>query len=284
MANFAAHIDEGIVFTVLAVWWMFNIFKNYIQRLDDKLPYRSYCSYYSMIKGRRLPLELILKITFPLIGLLAEVFSDGHVFMVVHKDGHIGRIGNLHHISIFALFVMHGISDLLEYAKLPVVKGIKYFTFIMAFLWYGVAFFLHSFLFIDSPVEVAIHRLPILLMLGAGIACLFEYAFRDKVLPQVIRTFFVFCLGVWVIFSSFVLFLPTPFPGFRQNPAWDRKDEQNAHFLEAMFGFFLTINIGIMLALYFVMVAFHKYGRQCTRKKSHVDWKYTPLQTADTNE
>ncbi|XP_053396968.1 uncharacterized protein LOC123523409 [Mercenaria mercenaria] len=264
--NFAAHIDEGIVLVVLALWWMYNIYKNYIQSLHENLPYRSHCSYYFMFKGRRLPLELMLKILFPVAG----------------KNGNYQHIDKLVHISIFALFILHGVSDSLEYSKLPSIKGMKYFTFATAFIWYGVGFYFHSMPDIGRPpLENILHRFLIPLLLISGLAMLFEYGFRNNILPQIVRCFSVLCAGEWIILTSFLLFLPTPFPGSRRNPAWNEYEISNVRFMEVAIAFLLAANITFMIVSYTMMALYLKYAREWCQKRDRIKYTYAPLTDFD---
>jgi hypothetical protein len=66
-------------------------------------------------------------------GLVTDLFNEHWTF--VDKENHFIHIVGLQHIVIHSLFVLHGISDLMEYYKLPAIKGMKYFTFSMALFW-----------------------------------------------------------------------------------------------------------------------------------------------------
>ena len=75
--------------------------------------------------------EYVFHFLFP--GLVTDLFNEHWTF--VDGEGHFIHIVGLQHIVIHALFVLHGISDLLEYYKMPIVKGMKYFTACLAFFW-----------------------------------------------------------------------------------------------------------------------------------------------------
>ncbi|XP_053400428.1 transmembrane protein 45A-like [Mercenaria mercenaria] len=282
MGNFGAHIDEGITFFLLALWWMYNIYKNYIQSVEEKRPYRSYCSYYVMLKGRRLPAETIMKIIFPIGGLLTEVLSTDSF---LEKNGNFRNIGKFHHISIFALFILHGVSDFLETHRFSAIKGMKYFTFSVAFIWYGVAFYFHCMPDLGKPaLENTMHRLLVPFLIITGMAVMFEFGFRNSIIPQIVRCYLVLCAGEWIILTSFVLFLPTPFPGRRRNPAWDQDEISNVRFMEAAVGFMLVANIAFMIISYTLMALYMKYARVCFKNRETLKYRYTPLENLEKGE
>ncbi|XP_053392681.1 transmembrane protein 45A-like [Mercenaria mercenaria] len=275
MGNFAAHVDEGIVFVVLALWWMYNIYKNYIQSLEGKRPYQSHVSYYTMLKGRRLPLELVLKNMFPIAGLLIEVLSSDSF---VDKNGNFRNIGKFYHISIYALFILHGVTDFLQYNRFQSIKGMKYFTLSLAFFWYGVAFYLHSKPEMGyPPLDNTLHRFLSPPLLISGVSAMFEYGFRTSIVPHIVRCFCVLCAGEWIILTSFVLYLPTPFPGRRRNPLWDQDEISNVHFMEAAFGFMLVANTALMIISYTLMALYMKYASGFSKKREMLKYSYTPL-------
>lgn len=72
-------------------------------------------------------------------GLATDLFNEQWSF--IDDEGNFKHIVGLQHIIIHTLFVIHGVSDLMEYYKLPVVKGMKYFTAAVAFFWYVCSFF-----------------------------------------------------------------------------------------------------------------------------------------------
>ncbi|XP_045187926.2 uncharacterized protein LOC123545675 isoform X2 [Mercenaria mercenaria] len=215
-------------------------------------------------------------------GLLAEVLSTDSF---VDKNGNFRNIGKFHHISIFALFILHGVSDFLEYSKFPAVKGMKYVTGAIAFLWYGVAFYFHSMPDMGNPpLENIMHRLLVPLLLITGISIMFEFGFRNSIIPQIVRCYCVLCAGEWIIITSFVLFLPTPFPGHRRNPAWDQNEISNVRFMEAAVGFMLVANIAFMIISYTLMVLYMKYARVCSKNRETLIYRYVPLENLEKDE
>ncbi|XP_060554840.1 transmembrane protein 45B-like [Ruditapes philippinarum] len=274
MGSFAGHIDEGIAFIILALWWMVNIFRESLKTNHQPELYHSQISYTIRIKGKVVPLEIFLKILFPLGGFAAEII-DAKTF--VNEDGNFSNLSDLQHTTIYMLFVIHGITDLLAHYRLPQIKNANYFTMIVSFLWYGTAFYFHSEPGMGKPpLENMIHRLPIPFTLLTSCAVLIEMNQRNAVLPQLLRCFCVLTLGTWFTYSSFVLFLPYPFPGSHHNPAWDQDDERNVHFIVAAFGIHLIVNLTFMMTSYIVMVVYRKLfvnSRDLTDENSMCKYK-----------
>ncbi|XP_060594137.1 transmembrane protein 45B-like [Ruditapes philippinarum] len=285
MGDFAAHVFEGALFLCISLWWIFHVFRQYIQTTQSGKQYKSYLSYHVTIKGKQIPFESLFFKTFcPFIGLVTDLFNEHWTF--VDKENHFIHIVGLQHIVIHSLFVLHGISDLMEYYKLPAIKGMKYFTFSMALFWFSLEFYFHSDPNMHKPpLENELHRLGIPLTALAGLAVLVECYHRDLILPQILRCLCTLTLGTWYIYLANVLFLPTPFPGRLHNPAWDQHDERNVHFIVAAFGLHLIFNMMFMMTSFVVMSVCYKVpclerllGGQ--RKNYH----YSSLQNFDNTE
>lgn len=54
----------------------------------------------------------------------------------VNEENRFVGIGRLQHMSIFLLFILHGIVDFLKYKKLLVLEGLEYFTLAVTFAWW----------------------------------------------------------------------------------------------------------------------------------------------------
>jgi hypothetical protein len=88
-------------------------------------------------------------------------------------------------------------------------------------------------------------------------------------MATVTRIYCTMMLGTWFFHASFILYLPTPFPGIinqsinhfyilrhtgnRANPKWDHHSDSNTHFLVALFGYYAIFNL-VVLTLGYVIV------------------------------
>ena len=75
--------------------------------------------------------KFIKVITFA--GFLGEVFDDGAYF--IDSDGNFRKLVYLQHMSIYGAFIVHGLIDLAEFYKFPVIKGSNYMSMCLAFFW-----------------------------------------------------------------------------------------------------------------------------------------------------
>ncbi|XP_045179455.2 transmembrane protein 45B-like [Mercenaria mercenaria] len=260
MGDFAAHTFEGVLFLCVGLWWTFHIFRRYLQTTQTGEQYRSYLSYHVTIKGRHVPFETLFFKTFcPFVGLVTDLLNERFTF--INEEGHFIHIVGLQHIVIHTLFVLHGVSDLMEYYKLPTIKGMKYFTFCLSFFWFSLEFFFHSDPNMHKPpLENELHRLGIPLTALVGLAVLAEFYQREQILPQLLRCLCALTLGTWYIYMAHVLFLPTPFPGRLLNPDWDQNDETNVHFIIAAFGLHLIFNLMFMMISFVTMSVCSKFN------------------------
>ncbi|KAL4217312.1 Transmembrane protein 45B [Mactra antiquata] len=282
MGSFAGHIDEGIIFIVLAVWWFWNIWKRHTKTSDRKTEYTSYLSYTTTVRGRSVPLEAILKVLFPFGAIWAEVFSAESF---INEEGQFSYLSNMQHMTVYMLFLLHGILEIIRFYRPNQFEGMSYLAVCLGFLWYGTTFYYHSMPNMGKEeLENIIHRLPIPVIMVCGLCLIFECIWRHSVYPQLIRTYCVLTVGTWFTYTSFVLFLPYPFPGPHHNPAWDQSDERNVHFMVVAFGIHLNINLIFVLLSTVVLTVFKRMFYACADGNGNndiMDVKYSLLDTSD---
>ena len=97
--------------------------------------------------------------------------------------------------------------------KLPVPPGWDYATGSMAMAWYGITFRYHVLMHVTDGVEYVVHVLPTYIMFLLSLATLLEWRCPHVFMATVTRIYCMFFLGTWFIHCSFVLYIPTPFPG-----------------------------------------------------------------------
>ena len=67
------------------------------------------------------------------VGFLGEVFHGGP--SIYDSEGNFQKLVNLQHMPIYGAFVLHGLIDLAEFYRLPVIKGMNYMSAALAFFW-----------------------------------------------------------------------------------------------------------------------------------------------------
>ena len=72
---------------------------------------------------------------FIILGIVGEI-ADNHGFKFVGDDGRFRELNHVQHVSIYLMFVLHGVVDLCLHFGVPLPKVSKYLTAIAGFLWY----------------------------------------------------------------------------------------------------------------------------------------------------
>ncbi|XP_046581795.1 transmembrane protein 45B-like [Haliotis rubra] len=284
MGSFAGHIDEGIFFIILATWWMFNVYVDFIFRQDKGKEFIPRFSY-QLPGKRRVPVEICFKIAFPVVGFLAELIDSGAKFL--DDEGNFMNLIYMQHVTIYGMFIIHGITDLLMYYDFPLPAGTHYLTVAIAFFWYGIGFYFHAHMHGKEPLEEIVHVLPVPVMLATGLTVLCEMMWKKGVATALVRTYFVLTLGTWFSHVAFILYDHTKFPG--SDPSnYDRHDHRNVAFAAAAFGMHLCFNLIFMVVSYVVTyyVVRGMYGVRVTNSycSEEVDQRYKKVQSDHSDD
>lgn len=240
MGSWVGHIDEAIFFLMLGIWWMINTFPRYIRCRWEKAEYTTQVSY--PLPGKRhIPLEAILKTLFPLAGFVGEVFSQGP--QLIDDEGNFRKLAQMQHMSIYGIFIAHGIIDILMSYGIPLPKNFDFMSAVAAFAWYGLSFSFHAHMHDKDPVETMIHVLPVYVMYVCAVAGTLEIFLPHHFAPSLVRIYCLLMLGSWFFHAAFILYKPLPLPGSDMNPAWDMNDDRNVHFIVALFGYHLIMHL-----------------------------------------
>ena len=74
---------------------------------------------------------------------MAEVI-DGR-FMFHDKDGNFMGLNHMQHMSIYAIFIVHGVIDLLQRLEMPwIPPNMDFLSAGVAFFWYALSFYYHG--------------------------------------------------------------------------------------------------------------------------------------------
>lgn len=228
------------------------MYTQYMRSRWNKTEYTTRLSYPLPCK-RYVPLEAILKTAFPIAGFFGEVFTNG--VALIDEDGNFRKLKNMQHMSIYGMFIVHGVIDILMSYKVPLPKGMDYFSAMFAFGWYGLSFTFHAHMHGKEMMETTIHILPVYIIAALVVAGTAELFMSHSFIIAMIRTYCVMVLGTWFTHIAFILYIPYPWPGARPNPKYDQTDERNNHFVVAAFGFHLILNMVIMTVAYLVVYA-----------------------------
>ena len=67
------------------------------------------------------------------VALVGEICSEGPSF--TDADGNFRKPAQMQHMSIYGMFIAHGLIDILLSHGVPLPKGLDFLSAIAAFLW-----------------------------------------------------------------------------------------------------------------------------------------------------
>ena len=184
----------------------------------------------------RIPVEPLLKILFPSLGLLVEVFFDYvwdsngkhlvfKVYSVWGDDGELNGISKLHHITMYSAFILSGIMDVLTLCvKLPRQTSILFFS--LAFTIEGLLFYLHTFG--REALNMEVHSLLTYAIFAGAIFSLLRLFVTTNLVVNLGLGSSVLLQGTWFVHAGVLLF-------GNVLPPHDEKTNEDAYHEEVMF-------------------------------------------------
>lgn len=67
-------------------------------------------------------------------GLLGEVFNCG--LALLDEQGNFRKLAQMHHMTLYIIFMIHGFTDLLSYSGAVLPRGIAYLSAAVSFIWF----------------------------------------------------------------------------------------------------------------------------------------------------
>ncbi|KAK0068855.1 transmembrane protein 45B, partial [Biomphalaria pfeifferi] len=101
--------------------------KEFIPRLSYPLP------------GTKMPVEIVFKLAVSGVGFLATIFYDG--LSLVDESGNYRKMAVVLSMSIYGIFMVHSLLELLLWYGVPLIKNSDYITGALGFMWYSLATF-----------------------------------------------------------------------------------------------------------------------------------------------
>ncbi|XP_037526043.1 transmembrane protein 45B-like [Rhipicephalus sanguineus] len=184
MGTFVGHILPGSFTFLFGTWWTFAVWRNYVRSRKKKQRYVCRCSYAVPCLPRKLSVEGIVKI----IGSCACILME--------------------YLSIFVLFLLNGVGDVMYNAGFPLPPHTDYATLLLTIASEGLL--LHFHLHGRSHLDVVIHTLLVYTVV-ALVACLLAEMCRPRsVLASLGRAYFALLHGTWLCQIGFILYSPLP--------------------------------------------------------------------------
>ena len=166
----------------------------------------------------RVPIEPIIKIVLPFIGILAETFLQvvkdhngnphiiGRIYHIYQSSGYLSQLDKLQHITMYSAFLVSGIVDILTiFIKFPHQTSALFLA--LAFLTEGILFYFHAGG--RDSVNIQIHFIVTLVI---GVCVLFAFLrtmYATNLFINLGLGFSIFLQGSWFIQAAYFLYPPS---------------------------------------------------------------------------
>lgn len=230
----------------------------------------------------RIPLEPIFKILFPALGIIAELFFDmvkypnesgvhlvAKVYHIKNEDGTFNGMGKLHHITMYAAFLLSGLVDVLTiFVKFPRVTSSLFLS--IAFWTEGILFYFHTHG--RDAVNVQIHLLLTIVIFACVFFSLMRVFFATNFVINLGLACTIVLQGTWFIHAGYLLFPPgghgiislNAVAEARSDDDHSKQDEIQEHnsemYVSAVFTWHVMCLAAAMLILYVLMMCAIRSG------------------------
>lgn len=209
---FLGHIVPGAFFILWGTWWLVATFHFYIQAAAARRGFASR-AWYPVFFGpgwlRRVPLEPLIKIILPFIGINGELWLGHESWRTLNApDGRfvVDNINDWQHSAMYASFMAAGAVDLLgHYAGAPPGTDRAFLG-----LAYLSQFLLLVFHLKGPPIEIMVHLILALQVAATVVAIGVEAAAPGSVVVASLRPALTVLQGVWWVQTAYILYVSDP--------------------------------------------------------------------------
>ena len=281
MGSLVGRVAPGIVFMFYGGYWIFMSFWLYLTT-SLKLNSRETGKYADVtIKSKsyipvagcsKVPIEPILKIIVPTLGILMEDFFTntaktpgtnhivfGRPWSVYNEAGRFNVLVKLQHMTMHSCFIVSGIIDLLSICiKYP--KHTSQLFLSLALLVESTVFYFHT----DGrdSLDTLIHQLLTIAIVIGFVSAALRMVCATNLLVNATLGLSLTLQGTWLIEAGVVLYGQTK---------WEREDHNNNMFIVACFIWHMMIIAVGMLVFYTLMMIGLKYHKL---KRSGREWGF----------
>lgn len=325
MGSLAGHVLPGSIFLVFGLWWAFISMWTHLKigsgtqkhprtkpnkestkpavvsffeyKRDHGLSRKSWLPQPFCV---RVPLEPILKLLIPFVGIIAEAFMDvvnvnGHpkiewkLYKLYDENGNLNDLGKPHHITMYSAFLLSGIIDLLSLViKFPRHTGQLFAS--MAFWIEGILFYFHTEC--RTKLDVQVHFILTIVIFGCAIVAMLRMIQATNLLINIAFSFGVILQGTWFIQIGHTLYPPS-------GKKWDEGSNpcqsnsisvtsNGPHNVSMLISAFLTwhiVGIALFLLLLWVVLRLVVKSKVCFRlTRKARGQKLHPRNWVDTEE
>lgn len=240
MGSLFGHALPGSFFIIFAVWWMANMFWDYFNSRRRNTKFTSTAIYRCRCCCGRLkqwPTEAYVKLFFVSIGTLVEG-SVGIKDYINNADYQ----NNLQHTTMFVLFGINAVIDILLHYNAPVPPYSDYVSMAIAVASEGLLFKFH--LHGRKDLDILVHTLLVYSLFASTTTVFMEMKYRHNIMVSLGRPFFTLVQGTWFWQAGWILYPPFPW-SFH----WDEEDHGQMMIATTIFIWHLAIDFMIMLGI-----------------------------------
>ncbi|GAB4813862.1 hypothetical protein N2152v2_000908 [Parachlorella kessleri] len=240
---FLGHVVPGTFFIVWGTWWMVAGFQFYLVSLANKQSFKSRSWYrwpWAPRVIQQLPLEPIVKVVLPSLGILGELWAGHESYRQLLADNGTFQVDNLNdwqHSTMYLAFVTSGVVDLLGHFTQRLPAGTEHGFLSLAFV---VQLLLLVFHLKGPGIEIMVHLILALQarhrVAGIVVATFAEVAHPQSILMASVRPYLTILQGVWWIQTAYIMYV--------SDPKWDP---------DSMAG---TMMAPVVLAVHMLWIAF----------------------------
>ncbi|XP_020913722.1 transmembrane protein 45B-like [Exaiptasia diaphana] len=255
MGSFIGHAVPGIMFFLASIWWLIGALRRTFwyhksfqrqpllqRRQNNTTNLPQHRAVFSLNRGRtaKIPFEPIAKIGLCVIGVLGELLYEKQ-WVLIHNGFVDKHLNNYAHASMYCMFGLSGVVDLLMYYRVaPLPTGVDHLFLALAFFVEGMLFYFH----LDGRPEISV-RVHTFLYMTSFITCLIllaEMKATRALIHTFSRAFLTSLQGTWFFQVAFVLH------GFER---WENS-RANIEFIAIAFVWHVLILASLYLVIFVV--------------------------------
>lgn len=248
MGSFLGHALPGTFFIFFAFWWMINMYWRYFNTRRRNTQFSSSATFSCSCccgKLKDWPTEAYLKIFCILIGCIVEISAA----LFGHDEN--GYENNAQHATMFFMFGLTGVVDILLHYKAPIPPETDYVSIAIAVASEGLLFKFH--LHGRKDLDVLVHTLLVYALVASTASVLIEMKYRHNIMAALSRPYFTLAQGTWFWQAGWILY--PPFPWSFQ---WDQEDHGQIMIATTIFIWHLAVAFLIMLGVGGIVACVHR--------------------------
>ena len=246
MGSLGGHLVPGTIFIIIGLWWMYAAWLRYFMCRQRRRPFYVSISFPFHCCGprvARLPMEAFFVLFGTTLGILIELIA-GFNLVKDPKTGHTSfyeGANNLQHFTMYLMFFLVGIIQLLIHYRFPLPKHFDMVTGGLAFGAEAVLFYFHGHA--RDPVEIQIHVFLVLAICATVVCGIFELIQKEKqVHATLMRAYFTVIQDSWFYTTDFFLYSP-----FHKH--YKQSEDPQVHRTSMLIAYYFVLHLAVTLFL-----------------------------------